>query len=282
MTVHNYKFESMADLIAAKELPYAFPDNAKNSYQTRDLQSYEGRWVCADRDIHSHTDVKNLLAEQTFPQGVARVEKLASELTIPTPINRRRKPYRSDAGDDLDMSRVWQGDLEHAWTAMHRAQTVGPSRVLVVVDVSAPGMVEPKTMAFRGAAALAYAAASQDAGYTVAINAACHLTLNDADGSPYTAEVTLLPPGHELDIHKLSNLIASALLFRGVIMDHMVRVGTTRVDEGIGRCQDLDLKKLDAAGYDHVAVIDRRNVKDQQSAQAWLAQNIAALNGVEE
>lgn len=272
MTVHNYMFESMDDLIQAKRVPFANDRNSRH-HLCSDPGQGQLRWVCADRDVRSNADIKKHLAAQVFPAGVARVEKLAAELTAPSPVSRRRKACRADSGDELDMSRVWQGDIENAWRTMRREASVGPSRVLIAINIAGNVNIRAEALAYRGAAAFALATALLDAGYVVSIVACCMTTLNDGDNTPYNAEVSLLQPGGVMDLHKLCSLVASALLFRGVLLDHSLRVSELPLDEGLSKTNGTwDVKKINTVGYDYTAVMERADNHDE--ASSWLEKQI--------
>lgn len=279
-TEHNYKFESLADLIAAKHLPHANPQSANNNrgYLVNPGRG-EPNWMCADRPVYSHADVESHLAAQTFEPGVRRVERLSSQITAPTPKNRRRKPARADSGDELDMGRVWQGDLERAWRTTRREQSVGPSRVLIVVQINASYNTPSEELACRGAAALALASVLRESGYTVSIVAVSHNTLLDGHRTPYNAEITVLAPDQELDLHKLASILASSLVFRGVIVDHEQRVSEHPVEPGTSMSRDLDITEIDTTGYDMVATLDKNTVTSRETAAVWLKQQLAKLCG---
>lgn len=279
--MYRVSFESIEDLANVASMPFACPDNAKNSYY-RDHS--DRNWVCQDRDIWTVDDVSRHLRTQLFEPGVKRIEKLAQDLSTPTPRSRRRKAYQSDQGDDLDLQRVWQGDLEHAWRATRREQSVGPSRVLIVVDCGASWAVTSEQLAIRGAAALALASRLREAGYTVAITAASDTKLLDRSGefsagTRYSAEVCLLAPDQELDIHKLASLIASGLLFRGVLLDHMLKIATTKIHDGIGRSSPLMPDSANTVGYDYVATALENDLNTVENANEWLQKHMNALQG---
>jgi hypothetical protein len=276
-------FESLEELASVASMPHAFEANVNHRYYTDESIGKEGGgWVCADRPVHSFADIKRHLNAPLFPEGVARIEELAKGLQAPSPISRRRKPVRADAGDELDMGRVWDGDLEHAWRATRREQAFGPSRVLIAVNVVASYNTSPSEMALRGAAALALATSLKEAGYTVSIIGVTDITVGTQNGERLTAEAKLLNPDSELDIHKLASLIASGLLFRGVMMDYIVRVAPTRVDGGVGTPRTLSDDSFDRSGYDYVATVDDGELQSTRDAQAWLVKHMAALQPSQE
>jgi hypothetical protein len=279
MPATYHKLESLVEVAAVNALPFTNPYNQGNIYYQKGEEGSAG-WICSDRPhiIHSD-DVPKALAEPLFPAGVARIERLLSDITAPAPQSRRRRPRRSDQGDDLDMSRVWQGDLEHAWTQVKREQAVGPARVLIVVDIAASASTSSDSMALRGAAALALATALQASGYTVSITAIAQSELIEHERTLATTEITVLEPGQEIDLHKLANLLASALLFRGVVLDHNLRTAKNKLAGGIGYRPSTPQEKVaDTTGYDKVCTITRFGSTTE--ARDWVANEIKKLGEI--
>jgi hypothetical protein len=275
-TKHEYRFDSIGELVEAIG---AAPKIERND-PTNHIFSGGNRpdWFCEHRKVGSLDDVRGHLSAQTFEPGVTQVSELAAQLSAPTPVSRRRKPIRAAEGDELDMGRVWQGDLEHAWRNTKREQSVGPSRVLVAVQINAHAGVSAERLAWRGATALAYTNALLDAGFAVELIACTRNDLLDDTRTHYSCDVTLLPAGGQLDIHKLASLVASGLLFRGVILPHELIVSEKNLDYGISQNRGaLTASQLDGTGFDYVAVIGEKQ-ETQCDAERWLKTNIEALD----
>lgn len=53
-------------------------------------------------------------------------------------IERHRKRKRADHGDELDMGRVWNGELDTAWVAPHHTEreSITTKRITVAIDIS--------------------------------------------------------------------------------------------------------------------------------------------------
>lgn len=68
---------------------------------------------------------------------------------------RRRKRMRRDSGDTLHMTRVWSGDLEHAWDRPERTPRRAPSQryATVYIDLAAASMREAREGVWRAACA---------------------------------------------------------------------------------------------------------------------------------
>lgn len=274
MQVRKRLFESMSDLAAVADAPFVCKDNIGHNYFRN--RGDDSNWICEDRPILDQAGVAKHLRDQLFAPGVERIERLSAGLSAPAPRSRRRKAYQSDQGDELDMQRLWQGDLDRAWRNTRREHTVGPSRVLIVIDVCAHGGLRAEKLALRGAAALALASSLNEAGYVLGISGAVN-TRDDYAESRYSAEVRLLTPDSELDIHKLASLVASGLLFRGVLMADQVKTCPSSIGAGVGYVDTLADDTVDATGYDYVATISNSEINYPHEAQAWLTKHMSAL-----
>lgn len=273
---YRYHFDSLAELVATINRPHVCPDNATHFAYRHDYYD-DPHWFCPDRRLLRQSEAGAELQNVKFDAGVARIERLSKQLTAPNPVSRRRKLVRSDAGDELDMSRVWQGDLEHAWTASHRMAVAGPSRVLIVVNVGNLYNTKADEMAMRGATALALTSTLQEAGYVVCLQAAGHALIRTSGKPLFTTTVTALGAGDYLDIHKLANFLASGILYRAGIMELYRRVVTTPVAEATSESRALKRDHLDTVGYDKVFVIERDQAYTPKEASKWLADALEQL-----
>jgi hypothetical protein len=269
----DYKFDSVGELVAALNTPFVCAENARHG------QDNDGPWYCSDRKPATYEARVAALNEPTFPAGVLRVEKMMANLQAPTPTSRRRRPARAEAGDELDMGRVWDGDLENAWRTMRRERSVGPSRVLIVVDCGAHAGIDSDAMAQQGAAALALARTLLDSGYVVQIVAATTCLPMTRTAMTYTMEVMVLGAGEEVDIHKLASLTASALLFRAAVLGHQARVLPEVADYGLSR--RAGTPAVDTAGFDYVAQCGDE-CRTVYGGKDWLAKHLTALGGAAE
>lgn len=262
MTHLKYRFETLADLEATWDLPFTVPANGNH------LRGY-GDFVCPVRQPASAAAVRELLHAQTFPQGVAEFEAALNGISVPAPRSRRRKPRMAAEGDDLDLGRVWDGDLEHAWRRCERAVVVGPSRVLIAVNLSAPFNTPAEDIGRRGIAALALTQRLTEAGYTVEL-----VGVRDSDmstGTPvrYTATVVVKAAAEEVDIHKTASLLYSALIARGVLFDHGSRVCPAEHGSGLSSTRTVTEDSLDTVGFDRVIIAN-----EVANANQWVGEQL--------
>ena len=276
MTDVYRSYDSVADLVADAT---AAPVMHWNTLEKFDARQDNG-WMCADRPhIIQMRQAPQEITTPLFPAGVARIERLSAQIKTPAPVSIRRRMTRGAEGDELDMQRVWQGDLDNAWTRSKRLHSVSASRVLIGVFVGAPGNEDSERVAWRGVAALALADALEAGGYTVNVRAfrRCNMIGFKAK---HDVDVTIKADGEPLDVHKAANLIASTLLFRGVMLRHALVTAQGSVGPGISQTdysREEDLR--DVAAYDFTCVAGRA-VDSSYAAQRWIETQIKALDAL--
>jgi hypothetical protein len=277
-----WRYESLDTLLAEA---FQAPHVAAN-LRLQDWRRVEGDgWYCNDRkNIAGTADARRAFSEPLFPAGVARLERLAEKLEAPTPVSIRRKPVRGDHGDEVDMSRVWTGHLETAWTRAARTVTPNVARVLIGVFVGGVSDLRAEALAWRGAAGLALAAALDGAGFAVEVRAVRRslLILSGGETGPeHSVDVTIKAVGQPLDTHKAASLIASPLLFRGILLPHAATHARAVLDTGSSRTVTAAPTMQDTAGFDFVCCVPHE-VLSQSAAQAWITKTLTQIEAKEE
>jgi hypothetical protein len=252
------------------------PHTAANTRLLSDVKS--SGFICADRrTLRTYPEALDALKAAAFPEGVARVEKLAAELVAPTPRSIRRKVTRSDHGDEISMDRVWTGHLETAWTRAHRVATAGASRVAIGIQASDNSQISAEAIAWRGVAALALCDALEAAGYTVNLRAMVRAKYSylGSDRGRYAVDVTIKADGTPLDVNAAANLVASTAMFRGACFRHIIVSAQAEITSGLGSNDFGAPEPL--AGYDYNCEATTA-IRDAKTAQAWIEAQINALD----
>ena len=94
-----------------------------------------------------------------WPELLEKLERMLEQCELETPpvpsraVLRRRKIHRSDHGDHLDMGRVWNGELDIAWTVPKREEhlTITTKRVTLAVDITSNGGISSNDALWRAA-----------------------------------------------------------------------------------------------------------------------------------
>lgn len=122
----------------------------------------------------SAADVIFRYCRDGWAEGASLVQEVGVGIVPPAPTSIRRRATNADAGDEVDMQRVWNGDLDHAWRRTSRRQSSAQRRVRIVVDCIQSCGIDPDGMARRGAAAIKLADVLTEAGYSVQLSVAFH------------------------------------------------------------------------------------------------------------
>lgn len=110
---------------------------------------------------------------QGWPEGSSKASDLMNEVSIPVIRSIRRALAWGDEGEEIEMARVWSGDLDRAWRKPVKRQggQLRGTHVRVWSSVSMNYRVDWRDALWRGVAAMVLADALENAGYRVEINA---------------------------------------------------------------------------------------------------------------
>ncbi len=149
-------------------------------------------------------------------ESATRIRKMgASEVILRST---RRRPRRSDIGEELDITAVYRGEMEKAWRTTHREHAEGGTRyITLVLNHGANANVNASSLAYRGLAALKIADTLTDAGYFVRIvsgDISQRVTGSEIYHCIYL--VTLKDFDEYLNVPKLAAVICRAGFFRRV------------------------------------------------------------------
>ena len=161
---------TLPEFLARASGPVSCADN--DSAMRSWLQERDPEWMGLKgemKDGESSFDCTARLVRDGYPAGIKMIEAVSKKVTAPTPMSVRRVPRWADNGDDVDMQRIWNGDLDTAWRTTHRASRRGPQRVRILIDSMANGGLAAKTLCWRGVAALKLADLLTEAGYSVQV-----------------------------------------------------------------------------------------------------------------
>lgn len=272
----SFSFSSVAEVLAALDKAPAHPSNDwLTNAHAGEIWGRGG--ICEDRGISTPREARRALANPMFPAGVERIQRLAAQINAPTPVSVRRVARRAPQGDELDMQRVWNGELDTAWREMARAARVGPARVLIAVNASISGGESAETLAWRGVAALALAEALLGAGHMVRVVSAYQGRTADSASSRFTCECVVMDCGEAFDIHKAASLLASGLLARGILYDLQTRSSIYPVNKSIGYVEPLSEETLNRVGFDTIAIADS-SIHNAKSAEKWIGEQVAIID----
>lgn len=232
-----------------------------------------------DEWLGTSVDDLNQRLTKGWPEGVRKLEQLATREINPVSIRRRR--VRSDQGDELDMQAVYRGDLSRAWTRTRRQSRAGGFRtVTLICNLSDSAGVKASELYWRGAAVLKLADALTAAGYGVGIYGSVNTEQCSEDNTVSNCQfVEIKATDSPLDLSQLAALTAMPGWFRtrgfaGII---------TACDlAGKRYCSSLGRPKAAMIGQ-YAAMLGLSNafiqgkVNSKESAEAWIDEVMAKI-----
>jgi hypothetical protein len=159
-----------------------------------------------------------------WPEGVSRMKESLKELNIDGVTSVKRKARWQSEGDDLNMEKVWSGELDTAWRGMHRARRPAHGRIITIwCATNARGDLTQAQLFWRGATACILAEALEKAGYSVEIvgfSIAAGVwtsgVTHSEDGLLHFHTVTLKRHDEDLDMSRMAALTAHIATHRTI------------------------------------------------------------------
>ncbi len=276
-TVRHMHFQSLKELDEA-ELPTDHCRSVlRNSiHSQRDRVSWwgmPGGWM-AVKDAVAHG----------WPDGVKKAQDALKELksSIPRAKTQRRVKVRGPQGNELDIHRVYAGDLQRAWRGTEKQERFPSKRqgkkVTVAVELGISAMQDASILFWRGAVAMFMADILTRQGYSVQILGV--LSVNGLDSNEYRAKhvitVELKPFGSKLNLDSTMACTGLAGFLRG----HMFKAiccFDVKVSGGLGspaRLTDWIPPQI-ANHTNHMIYV--QSVRDLSSAKQFILAESAKL-----
>lgn len=183
-----------------------------------------------------------------WADGAKRMREAIGEVEAPIAEDIRRRPRWGEDGDEIDMQRVWTGELDRAWFGCKPANGCAPKYVRLLVHVGALSSVSAEQMFYRGAACSILADALEEAGYRVEIVAYSRSNSVEAGSggrgrrrrrsasrpdAKYAMTVPVKQSDESLDLERLAVVTAHAAMFRVAVWAHRLSLPTT-ISSGMG------------------------------------------------
>lgn len=168
------------------------------------------------RGGESAFDCTARLVRDGYADGIKMMEAVSKNVTAPTPMSVRRVPRWAESGDDVDMQRIWNGELDTAWRTTRRDARRGPQRVRILIDSIACGGDEAESMCWRGVAALKLADLLTEAGYSVQVESVIQSKDSFSD-TRYKLRTIVKEYEQPLDMLTLAATTALPAFFRSLV-----------------------------------------------------------------
>jgi len=202
------KFDNVLDIMSIKREDAAERNRGRFDQMTA---SYGVSWL----GVENTTSVERL-GVTGWKTGVSKAFKSLGELPeISVAKGIKRKRIRGMSGDELDMQRIYSGDLENAWSSMAHAKRRKPKVISIKVNLGANCNMNADSLFWKGAVCVRLADLLESAGYRVEIIGYSHASNTYTSGvRNYYVEVPIKEATEVLDIDKLAFVTGLAGFFR--------------------------------------------------------------------
>lgn len=168
--------------------------------------------------VGSTAEVAEIL-DHGWKVGLERVRKALAKLSLPVLPSIRRHKVRADFGDEIDMQRVYSGNLAQAWGATKRRidprKKATPTCVGIVVRLGGNCGTSAEQLFWQGAAAVALVDMLKKSGRACKLTAFYHGSDSSADGTTECmVDFKVVEPGQQPDLEKLASTLCLAGFFR--------------------------------------------------------------------
>ncbi len=239
MKEYIHKYDSLTALYNTVHLKPSAPNkNHKAADQFRDDIKDYGKAGASWFGIATNkpSEVINAIMKGYKP-GLDDI-RTASALMEPFPIKSiKRKRSKGDQGDDLDIAKVYSGELSTAWTKTERVGgdlSFGKS-ITIAVDIGGNCNLSSAQMKWRGVYASVLADSYASAGYNVELYAYAYgLMVNDKRTNSLQTIVKILDTSEPFDLEKLANTICFPGFFRTLIFEDILTIPEL-ADYGLGK-----------------------------------------------
>lgn len=277
---HTCMFESVSALRAAVSVDPSTLTRSVNRDQLADwLKRTDHSWQGLKGDKQGGESTFQTLERVIQSGWQAGVDLLAQvkPLDVASPVSIRRRMRWSDQGDELDVQRVYSGQLETAWRRCQRVTTSSPRRVRIVVDSIASAGVDSAEMRWRGVAAMRAADTLQGAGYQVAVESAFK---GDCNMGRVLARCEVKSFDQPVNLSALASATALPAFFR--CYGHMLQpvlADAAGVDSSYGGyfVEKLTDSDIPPAAGERVLIVPQR-VSNADKAADWLAKAISDID----
>lgn len=263
-------FDSVADYVALK--PHQV--NQRNSW-SRGTETKGRDWFGCSGGL---AEAERICAAGSWPEGQRRMEEELNAFDVPTPRSIKRKGIWADQGDALDIHRVYSGQLDSAWRRTVRHPRPASQSLVIAVPMMITAQESSEKLFWCGAAALKLCDVLTKAGYNVSLIG----TQGTYHAGRTAYDSVYIKHSHEpLDVAALVVSVAfpgfaRTVGFRATVslpFDVGIYLGTVPSDE------DKPLTKLGLPASGIIGGLYHA-VSSRESAQRWIAQQLALLNTV--
>jgi hypothetical protein len=287
----TYKGNITEGVYTLSEFMAVCNQNAANSQNQNRLDEHRKRrdidWLGLDGEVKggetTHAAISRLVRDG-WRKGVDLMQEVSSQVTMPAPRQIRRVQRWMSQGDDIDMQKVWNGDLDTAWRGTHRDYRSGPQRVRLLVDAIESGGEDSKTMRWRGVAALKLADALTEAGYSVQIESVINCKDSSDDQKRFVMRCIVKDYTQPVDLLTLAATSALPAFFRSLIHTWGLVVAKHHRSWGVSYnvARETPTKEFEDPSDNAVMFMLAKSITNAEKASARITEIVKQLDGEEE
>lgn len=269
---------TLSELLATLAAPCRVDaNNAARDHWRHNLSGNNHDFCGTDNDKQpgeTAVDTIERLLRDGWHRGVKMMHKVTADVTVPTPVSIRRRGAWVDAGDEIDMQRVYAGDLDRAWRRTVKRSGQGPQRVRILVDALASAGERASSMRWRGVAALVAADALTQAGYSVQVESAFEGT----GRVRYAASCIVKPYASPLDLPALAATTAQPAFFRALWHYWHFAIARVAIRSASYACHAVQAGAFDDGDDGARIFVAHQNISSATDAAAWVRATVEALD----
>lgn len=182
--------------------------------------NFGGRRNWLGSGIDSLSELKTILADG-WNEGVKRAKKIQShfqkELVIPPQTVNRRRRVHGDHGDEIDMQKVYSGELDKSWATCRRTQFVAKPVIKIMTNIGGNSKRTGDELFYKGVCSAVLTDLLESNGYRVEVIGYQHTAkpFLDVDAPRYTyQEIVFKRADGPLDFNRLLTCTALSGWYR--------------------------------------------------------------------
>lgn len=269
-------FDSVQDGLRFYETVCADTSLSQNARIVDFNNRHDAKWTGCESAEQFASRIK-----QGWAEGADRLMRLPVAEISPTSIRRIR--HRGEQGDELDIHRVYRGELDTAWEYRKRgARSAVGRNITIVCNICANWNVIAERLFWRGAAALRVAEALESAGYSVRIVAGMGATSIDSNGNVNNGYLfDIKSPEQPIDVANLASVVCLPGYFR--IIGFAAKVWACNTNglvsaDNLGYSNTEPIEQAVAEWYPNdYCIVQSSDVLDETSAAEWINQVIDSI-----
>ena len=223
--------------------------------------------------------------ENGWPEGVKKLSEIVIDLQLNESESVKRRRIRSDTGDNLDIFRVYRGDLDQAWERCVRKHKVGNRLISLIVNTGSSYVTSADELFYSGATAVRLLEELEQAGYSVAVYGAISGIGGASDLYNKSASYVYKIKDHTdgIDENTMAVDLCRAGVFRHfgfAAVELMADMYGKVVSVGYGHSTSIQTEHLQYIGLAKNAIVISEAVLNEGSAKAVIEGVINYVNNV--